>query len=590
MNSASCQRLSSPATIGETRLRQQQIRSVFQQIILLCVRHRIDHWWNCHNIDSLPGMRHVLRELILRRAGDYCGFIRLSDELNLLTGETSIDDYSLLQMAKHHIDPDEPHAMMPSDIAEVQAETGEAESAAGAPPYISAIALQDGLLALHAAEFHPKAEGYVADLRLEAQRIWESDAASVTPHSDPEHIHNIVRMLCHFDLLSAARECQVRHDPCHDLIPAFDEFIRHKGNTIDWATAPCAAGDDGVRYMIGMTIWGRRYIDFFCNFHLASLLADGNLPALARRGKVIVSIVTDTEGQTLIEGTPILPQLRMLADIRFSITSLVPRRDTEETARTFYRRYGLLEHLHVEFARRIGAHLMMMPVDTVISRLGLSVLAEAIAEGADCVTASCIEADRDSAMAELAPLRADGRIAIAAAHLTSIAVRHKTAYFKSLIVAAGNRLNAHPREFFWRVPGGYVCHALFVHPVMLSARALARDFHPNHENVDWALLPRLLTRESRITIIEDNSRLFILHCSDSGVRAGEYSDIVDGIDGRAGEYLIGVHLHDFPLHRRLLKQRQFFSVDDPAQPISPRYLAESSALSAMFDMVTPPSK
>ena len=170
-----------------------------------------------------------------------------------------------------------------------------------------------------------------------------------------------------------------------------------------------------------------------------------------------------------------------------------------------------------------------------------------------------------------------------------IAVGNKTAYFKSLVVSPENRINAYPREFFWRVPGGYVCHSIFMHPVMLSARAMSRDFHPNHENVDWALLPRILGRGGTVKVLDGSSGLFILHCSDAGVRADQYAEFTGLIDGRLGEYLIGVHLHDYPIHRRLFKHRQFFAVEDTEVPLAADYLSDSGALLAMFDMATAPS-
>lgn len=710
--------------LDATALAQHRVRQLFQQVILLCARHRVERWWDCdgfHNLfamQELRILRRALREFVLRRAGDARSFIRLSHELNEITGETDLEDHVLLQLAHGFVrDTDEiratampqqdshppillavtlwtpteiddflssclpsllapdnlptlgvtrhivllvhignayrelvatapalrplpqlgielhirplddsllalvpqqdnlkdwyldflqrlqleyaralganlhvlmPHETAASIAARLRCDMHEANDAIAVQPSAPVFALQNGLLALHAAELHPVAEGSFDDLRRDARRVWESGAESICPQSDPDHMHNILRMLWHFDLLAEARDCLSRFRPQAPLAFALDDFHLHREEMALYAAAKRTATDDHAIYVVGMTIWGPRYIDFFCHFHLASLLAPGNLPALARRGKVVVSIATDAEGRQMIESSAIYRQLEAIADIHFSLIGSVPRRDSPEASRTFYMRYGLLDHLHIYFARSLGAHLMLMPVDTVISRHGLTALADAIADGAECATASCIEADRASAVAELAPLRQDDRIAIDPVPLTAIAVRHKTAYFKSLIVAEGNRLNAYPREFFWRVPGGYVCHAIFMHPVMLSARVMSRDFHPNHENVDWALLPRILARDDRIKVIDDNSRLFILHCSDADVRANEYSDFSGSIDGRFGEYLISVHLHDYPLHRRQIKQRQFFCVDDANQPVSRRYLVEASALQAMFDMVTPP--
>jgi hypothetical protein len=126
-----------------------------------------------------------------------------------------------------------------------------------------------------------------------------------------------------------------------------------------------------------------------------------------------------------------------------------------------------------------------------------------------------------------------------------------------------------------------------MHPIILSARLLARPFHPDYHNVDWALLPRLLQGENRVKVLDNTSGLFILHCSDHQVRTNETSEFNGEITPGLGEYLLSVHQHDFPIHRELLTQSQFFCVEDADEPVNESYLTDVAVLESMFETTFP---
>jgi hypothetical protein len=447
----------------------------------------------------------------------------------------------------------------------------------------SVSALVNGLLSLHMAETHPLAESMVADLRESARTIWHSGRQSISPESPVNLIRQIMRMLWHFDLLDEVRDCLARC-PCEaGLLEALDDWERLDSLNTRYADSkgPATARP---RFVAGVTVWGRDYLEFFRDYHLPSLLAEGNLPYLAQRGQLILSIVTDEPGRTFLESSAVLRAVSQVAEIHFSIANPMPQRKPGEEARIFYMRYGLLDHLHVYLARRLQAHLLLMPSDTVISRLGLATLAEQIANGFDCCTVACIEAYRDPVRPLLDMHRAGTVLALEASELMDMAVRHKTDYFRSLVVNPERRINAYPRELFWRVQSGYVCHSLFMHPVMLSARVLSRPFHPNHENVDWALLPRVLQADGKVKVLDDTSGLFILHCSDRAVRSDELSNFAGTLCHDLASYLLSVHQHDFPVHRRLFAQPQFFAVDDADEPVTLNYSADVAGLLSVFNL------
>lgn len=561
--------------LTEPTLYKYRLRTLYQEAILACVQHRVPHWWDhpgledifyCHSASLL---RRLLVAFILRGAKDIATYRRLSHQLDAIGAEACED------------------AGQTEDcLSVVENRT---------PSAIPSAALMNGLLSLHAAETHPDAQARVPAIREAAREIWESASASIDAAADAEHMHQILRMLCHFDLLPEAQDCLSRYAPQGVHAQALSDWMGLRDINADYARGARSTGmangvPHGVHsgWVVGITVWGHEYLRFFCHYHLPSVFAEGNLPALARRGKLWISIVTDAAGQAYIEQDSAYATLARLGEVHFTVVANVPDRTSAGAARTFYMRYGLLDHHHVYLARDLAANLLLLPTDALVSKDGYAALAEQIDEGYDCCSTASIEASRDALRPVLDAWRQEGVIAVDAAEFRQLAVRHKTASFKRLIVDPSTTLSAYPREFFWRVPGGYVCHSIFMHPIVLSARVLTRAFHANHENVDWALLPRLMQGDGRIKILDDSDRLFILQCSERQAHGDEASCFKGRITAELGSYLLSIHEHDFPVHRRLFQQPQFLPVEDEEVALAPRYLSDFTALAAMLDVSMKP--
>lgn len=570
-------------------VRAAKIRDLYQQAILHCALGAKVPWWNQPELptlflcESIPQLRYLLRIVLLHESGDWRLFLRLTNEIDRL-GEPAADEdrFLLAQAQRYCAEQAQGGADSPGAFAAWLRQDADLGLTLWSGE-VSALAMMNGLLALHAVEVHAEAQHRFADLHREALRIWQSGRHALSPATDRQQLQQIVRMLWHFDLLAAAQETLVQASPGHFLIPVLEEWQQTKARNVS-QLAEFRQEQGGETYLIGATVWGDAYLDFFLDYHLPALLAAGNLPQLARRGSVIVSVVTDAHGRQRIENAAITARLRDHARLHFSVVSSTPRRDDAEQARLFYMHYGLLDHHHVLLAQALAANLLLLPVDTVISACGLSALARELDAGYDCCTIAGVEAYQNAVVPQLASMKQDAVLSVGAAALATLAMAHKTDYFRSLIVDERSRLNAHPREFFWRVPGGYVCHSIFMHPLMLSARVLRQAFHPNHENTDWALLPRVLQGSTRVKVLDDSRELFILHCSEDNARAHEMSSFTGLVSAELGVHLLSVHQHDFPIHRHLFRHGIFFPVDDPAVPVGKNYLHDTHLLLAMFSV------
>jgi hypothetical protein len=127
---------------------------------------------------------------------------------------------------------------------------------------------------------------------------------------------------------------------------------------------------------------------------------------------------------------------------------------------------------------------------------------------------------------------------------------------------------AHPRELVWPFADGLAIHSVYMHPLAVSARLLSRPFYLHHENVDYALLPRLLQGDGRLKVMQDASRTTLAHFGAPATR----SEFLSG--GFSIKSFIEAHRYDFAVHRRFFDSRQFFPCRNVPYAPSTDYAAD----------------
>jgi hypothetical protein len=124
---------------------------------------------------------------------------------------------------------------------------------------------------------------------------------------------------------------------------------------------------------------------------------------------------------------------------------------------------------------------------------------------------------------------------------------------------------------------GLAIHSVFMHPLAVSARLLTRSFHPQHENVDYALLPRLLQGDGRLKVIEDASEATLAHFGAPATR----NEYLNG--GFSIRSFIETHGYDYAVHRRFFATRQFFPCQGAPYAPSEDYAAEVALIRSALE-------
>jgi hypothetical protein len=320
--------------------------------------------------------------------------------------------------------------------------------------------------------------------------------------------------------------------------------------------------------VLGSIAWGESFVDKFVRYHVPSLLAPGNLPALAQKMRVVHSIVTTEADRARIMASPIFETLCESAEVVFTCfsESFVQQRQT--CGYNFYYFYGLLDHQSVFLASALRAEMYLWPVDVVISRDGLSNLHRYLSQGADACSIAGIECDPELLRGWLDawPRGAAGQLEVPAGDLLAAAIGRPDTYFRSLVMTLENRAFCrHPRELIWPGVDGLTVHSVFMHPIAVSARLMSRHFHPQHENVDFALLPRLLQGDGELKVLQDATEVVI---AQFGAPAAREEFLGTGFSLEA---FMEAHRYDYAVQRHWFSQPQFFPCPDvPYAPATGR--------------------
>jgi hypothetical protein len=323
--------------------------------------------------------------------------------------------------------------------------------------------------------------------------------------------------------------------------------------------------------VIGSVVWGQRFVDKFMDYCLPSLLAPGNIPSLARKRKVVHSIVTTEADRDRIVAHPAFARLRELAEVVFTCFPQEFLERREQSGYNFYHFYGLLDHQSVFMASALQADLYLLPIDCVYSRDCLRNFSSYLERDADCCSVGSIEAIESELRAwlDVDTRRRANVLDLPSRELVQAASEHPDRYFRSLTMRPDNtEFCAHPRELVWPLADGLAIHSIFMHPLAVSARLLSRPFHAQHENVDFALLPRLLQGDGRLKVIEDASEAMLGHFG-APVTRDEYL-----AGGFSIKNFIEAHRYDYAVHRRFFASRQFFPCRDLPYNPSDDYAAE----------------
>ena len=259
-----------------------------------------------------------------------------------------------------------------------------------------------------------------------------------------------------------------------------------------------------LRFVLSTPVWGANHIGLYLSVGLPSLLAPGNLPALARRSMSRYLIHTRPQDVAEIEVSPVYHRLAGIVPVAIRAIEApitVPHRTMSDC--------------HIDAmaeADASGAAAIFLPPDCVWSDGSLDRLVSIAETGKSVVHMCGVRLDRDSVVPHLLEHSADGshRLSIGARRLVALGLEHLHP------IAYSHFWNEHlgdlmPANLMWTVPGeGLLLRCFHLHPLMVKSQV---PFAAFSSTIDDDLAPRACPDPSGDYVVADSDELLAFELS-----------------------------------------------------------------------------
>ena len=277
--------------------------------------------------------------------------------------------------------------------------------------------------------------------------------------------------------------------------------------------------------LISVPVWGMSYIGSLGSLMLRTLLAPGNLPAVAARREVILELITRDSDAAAIEALPAVRDVARLATVR-----VVPWPDrlfgSHPQAPDFhYRLFGAMHHVSIMRARAEGGmDVMPLCADHLLSSEALHQVDAYLAAGSKMVLSAAMRIDKRrwqaALLSELNGSPVARHLDLAPRQLVDYAVRYMHPVTRQLIVSDRRRpFNRLPFPLLFPKPDGFAAHSFVLHPIAVAADLVRQRVDYDFNTVDGAFLSHILPHaqpEGMIRILGQNDEAYVFEASEPG--------------------------------------------------------------------------
>lgn len=278
-----------------------------------------------------------------------------------------------------------------------------------------------------------------------------------------------------------------------------------------------------MRADVFVTVWGAPYVDKFLTYSLASQLAPGNVPALARDGiELVYHVYTDRASEPLFY--PAFDALAAIADIRFHFYEDFPFKGATladamansppATVKHNVQRLTAIDCIAKAAAGNSDA-LLLFDSDFIFSENALPALIAARRDGAEAVCAMFLRLEEGAAAPRLKERIAAG---MSAREIVALGLESLHPIARAMFVDA-EPFTGYPSQLNWNVgrngAHGFVTHCFFPHPMLTRPRAGLR--YTGTMDYDYAL--RSEADDSRIHLVRRSDEFLVCKMTPASYQA-----------------------------------------------------------------------
>ncbi|HXF54901.1 MAG TPA: hypothetical protein VNK52_12325 [Hyphomicrobiaceae bacterium] len=254
---------------------------------------------------------------------------------------------------------------------------------------------------------------------------------------------------------------------------------------------------DKRRFLLSTVVWGPWHTGIFLSVNLASLLAPGNLAALARQHDVSYRIYTDDADVPVIRQSPAFRRAQQIVPMEVTGVAIDRHLDPIQMHHLLWRR-------SIDDALAAGAMILFVPPDVVWSNGALAHVGRLAKAGKRAIFMSYVRVIAETVVPELERRYRGGTDPVMdapARELVDLAMRHAHPLFLTYLRNSPN-FPIHPEFILWPVEGeGYLM------------RVLVREmfaYDPNTVHLNAQALPAHPIDPALAHYITDSDDLFAL--------------------------------------------------------------------------------
>ncbi len=256
------------------------------------------------------------------------------------------------------------------------------------------------------------------------------------------------------------------------------------------------------RLLMVTAVWGDWHLRMLFEVNLPTLLAEGNLPALARSCRITYLIFTQRSDRKRLEAAPQIRALREFMDVQIE---LLDQKDLDNPIAAHHKAWNIA----VKRARHEGQLILLMPPDVAWSNNAFSTVGDRLVEGHKAIFMTYMRAVTDGFVPALLARAnpSELEISVTPQDMVQLCLQNlhplMAAYLRS-----SDHFPYHPEMILWTVPGEGVL-----------ARVLAREmflFDPAHFAFNEVSLPAHRLDPVEICFIADSDDLFAVSLAPLG--------------------------------------------------------------------------
>ena len=181
-----------------------------------------------------------------------------------------------------------------------------------------------------------------------------------------------------------------------------------------------------INFLIAFSCWGESYLDSFLRFCLPSLLANGNLPFLAKNRNVIINIHTDLNGETKLKSSKIIKDLKKLdIHVKYQILNKNLLKTISLDLNNRYWHIGMTQSLDLYLAKKLNADFHLLMPDTIYSDMHFSGIINAVDRGNEVITSLGLSTIKEKIILEIEKYRdKKNKIVIPTCDLASLSINN----------------------------------------------------------------------------------------------------------------------------------------------------------------------